>query len=133
MEGYETGVRNGPGEPTLPNVDMYYREFKAVPNATRTSEPSTLSRWPRLSRELISNLSQLFNLPRLELKKWVQKILIRADIRIGGGRPWDITVHNDRFYARVLRLGSLGLGESYMDGVVGLPRAGPIFFQDSQR
>jgi cyclopropane-fatty-acyl-phospholipid synthase len=48
-------------------------------------------------------------------RRIVTGILARADVRIGGDRPWDLTVHNDRFYARALR-GSLGVGESYMDG-----------------
>jgi len=34
---------------------------------------------------------------------------------IDGGRPWDIMVHDDRFYQRLLTDGSLGMGESYMD------------------
>ena len=39
-----------------------------------------------------------------------------ADVKIGGDRSWDIVVHDDKFYGRVLSHGSLGLGESYMDG-----------------
>src|SRR5258708_1774734 len=39
-----------------------------------------------------------------------------ADVIIGGSRPWDIRVHRDRFYRRMLAGGSLALGESYMDG-----------------
>ncbi len=46
----------------------------------------------------------------------LEGLLEKADIRIGGGRPGDLIVHNDRVYARILRQGSLGLGESYMDG-----------------
>jgi len=46
----------------------------------------------------------------------VQGLLAEADVRVGGQRPWDIQVHDARFYARVLSHGSLGLGESYMDG-----------------
>ena len=38
-----------------------------------------------------------------------------ADVLINGARPWDIVVHDERFYRRVLADGSLGLGESYMD------------------
>ncbi|MBI2427056.1 MAG: cyclopropane fatty acyl phospholipid synthase [Candidatus Kerfeldbacteria bacterium] len=49
-------------------------------------------------------------------KDTVQHLLALADIRIGGDRPWDIAVHDERFYERVLAHGSLGLGESYMDG-----------------
>ena len=38
-----------------------------------------------------------------------------ADVLINGARPWDIVVHDERFFRRVLADGSLGLGESYMD------------------
>jgi cyclopropane-fatty-acyl-phospholipid synthase len=38
-----------------------------------------------------------------------------GDIQIGGSRPWDIQVHDDRFFKRVLREDALGLGESYME------------------
>lgn len=44
------------------------------------------------------------------------KLLTQADITINGSRPWDIIVHNPKLYQRVLQEGSLGLGESYMDG-----------------
>jgi cyclopropane-fatty-acyl-phospholipid synthase len=50
------------------------------------------------------------------LKRRAEAILAPADIRIGGDRPWDIVVHHQEFYPRVFREGSLGLGESYMDG-----------------
>lgn len=49
-------------------------------------------------------------------KQTLTKLLSLADIEIGGSNPWDIQVHDDRFYGRVLGDGSLGLGESYMDG-----------------
>jgi cyclopropane-fatty-acyl-phospholipid synthase len=39
-----------------------------------------------------------------------------ADVEINGRRPWDLQVHNDAVFSRVLSRGSLGLGESYMDG-----------------
>lgn len=42
-------------------------------------------------------------------------LLSTVDIRINGDRPWDIRVHDPRLYKRVLRDGSLGLGEAYMD------------------
>jgi cyclopropane-fatty-acyl-phospholipid synthase len=44
------------------------------------------------------------------------KLLGLADIRINGARPWDIQVHDRRFFSRVLASGTLGFGESYMDG-----------------
>jgi len=46
----------------------------------------------------------------------IKNSLADADITINGSRPWDIQVHNDKLYSRVLRQGSLGLGEAYMDG-----------------
>ncbi len=49
-------------------------------------------------------------------KKTVEELIAPGDIRINGSRDWDIQVHNERFYSRVLSDGSLGLGESYMDG-----------------
>jgi cyclopropane-fatty-acyl-phospholipid synthase len=44
------------------------------------------------------------------------KLLAVADIQIDGPRPWDIQVHDARFFGRVLASGTLGFGESYMDG-----------------
>ncbi len=49
-------------------------------------------------------------------KKIANNLLQKADIHINGDRPWDMIVHNEDLYKRVLTQGSLGLGESYMDG-----------------
>jgi cyclopropane-fatty-acyl-phospholipid synthase len=46
----------------------------------------------------------------------IEKMFSKADIRIGGDRPFDIRVHNDDFYGRVIRDGQLGIGEAYVDG-----------------
>jgi len=46
----------------------------------------------------------------------VRGLLDLADVQINGSRPWDMQVHDDRLYDRVLRSSSLGLGEAYMDG-----------------
>ncbi|PKX82235.1 cyclopropane-fatty-acyl-phospholipid synthase [Pectobacterium peruviense] len=46
----------------------------------------------------------------------MQDALAAADIAINGTRPFDIHVTHPGFFKRVLREGSLGLGESYMDG-----------------
>ena len=43
-------------------------------------------------------------------------LLESADIKINGERPWDLQVLNSGFYQRVFSVGSLALGESYMDG-----------------
>jgi len=44
-------------------------------------------------------------------------LLENAGIMVGGKKPQDITVHDDKFYERIFGQGSLGLGESYMDGL----------------
>ncbi|MBW2100748.1 MAG: cyclopropane fatty acyl phospholipid synthase [Deltaproteobacteria bacterium] len=45
-----------------------------------------------------------------------ERLLSLADIKISGDRPWDLQVHNDKLYVRLFAEGSLGFGESYMDG-----------------
>jgi cyclopropane-fatty-acyl-phospholipid synthase len=52
----------------------------------------------------------------------VASLLARADVRLGGDRPWDLQVHDPRLFARLLAHGSLGLGEAYMDGWWEAPR-----------
>ncbi len=37
-------------------------------------------------------------------------------MEVGGSNAWDIQVHDQRFYDRIIRDTTLGLGESYMDG-----------------
>ena len=46
----------------------------------------------------------------------VRELLAEAEVNVDGNQPWDIRVHDQRFYRRVLAQGSLGLGESYMEG-----------------
>jgi cyclopropane-fatty-acyl-phospholipid synthase len=46
----------------------------------------------------------------------VAALLNLADITVNGGRPWDMQVHDRRVFTRILREGSLGLGEAYLDG-----------------
>lgn len=53
---------------------------------------------------------------RGQLESRVRRLLDSTGIRVNGDGPVDIQVHDPRFYARVLSRGSLGLGESYMDG-----------------
>jgi cyclopropane-fatty-acyl-phospholipid synthase len=49
-------------------------------------------------------------------QKMVTNLFASANIQIGGARPWDIRVHDKRFFKRVLSGGTLGFGEAYMDG-----------------
>lgn len=48
--------------------------------------------------------------------KKVADLFRLAEIEIGGNSPWDLQVHDDRFYGRLLSGGSLAAGETYMDG-----------------
>ena len=49
-------------------------------------------------------------------KRIVETLLKHADIKINGTRPFDIQVHDERFYGRALKHQGLGVGESYMEG-----------------
>lgn len=49
------------------------------------------------------------------IKTRMANLLSLADIEIDGSRPWDLRVHDDRFYRRVWVDGSVGLGDAYMD------------------
>jgi len=55
-------------------------------------------------------------MPQERFQQRVVDLLAEAGIAVDGTRPWDIHVHDPHFYARVLAHGSLGLGESYMEG-----------------
>jgi len=55
--------------------------------------------------------------PRCRLvQESVREMLSAADISVDGTHPWDLQVHDDRFYPRLMADGTLGLGESYMEG-----------------
>ncbi len=49
-------------------------------------------------------------------KALVADILRNSGCELNGTRPWDLSVRDERFYARLVGDGSLGLGESYVDG-----------------
>ncbi len=51
-----------------------------------------------------------------KFKSFITDLLAQIDIEVGGSRPWDIQVHDDRLFSRVMTQGTLGLGEAYMDG-----------------
>jgi cyclopropane-fatty-acyl-phospholipid synthase len=51
-----------------------------------------------------------------DARRMVTDLLHEAGVTVGGSEPCDIQVHDERLYDRVLSEGSIGLGESYMDG-----------------
>ena len=48
--------------------------------------------------------------------KLLAELLRGADVVLDGDRPWDMVVRDPRMARRILAQGSLGAGESYMDG-----------------
>ena len=52
----------------------------------------------------------------LRAQQAVEHLLKGTGVAINGSNPWDIHVKNERLFGRVIREGSLGLGEAYMDG-----------------
>jgi cyclopropane-fatty-acyl-phospholipid synthase len=67
--------------------------------------------------------------PRFTARAIVGGLLAHAGVTINGGRPWDIRVHDDRVYRRLLLSGSLALGESYMDGAWDCADLGELIFR----
>lgn len=59
----------------------------------------------------------------------LQTLLSDADVRIDGSRAWDMQVNDTRLPSRVLARGSLGLGESYMDGWWDAPSLDGLLFR----
>ncbi len=49
-------------------------------------------------------------------KQAIEHLLKPTGVTLGGNNPWDIQVHNEKLFDRILSQGSLGFGESYMDG-----------------
>ncbi len=50
------------------------------------------------------------------VKKRCIDLFSKAGVEVGGKNPWDICVHDERFYLKLLIHGSIALGESYVDG-----------------
>jgi cyclopropane-fatty-acyl-phospholipid synthase len=46
----------------------------------------------------------------------IRDLLAAAGVEVGGSKPWDLQVRDERMFGRVLRDGSLGAGEAFMEG-----------------
>lgn len=55
-------------------------------------------------------------LPDSRARRVLESLLEGSGITMNGDAPWDPQIFNPDFCSRILRQGSLGLGESYMDG-----------------
>lgn len=49
--------------------------------------------------------------------RFLERLAGEGGVIFNGDRPWDIRVHDPDVYRRILRQGSLGFGEAYMDGL----------------
>ena len=56
------------------------------------------------------------SLGAVKYERRAQQLLAPADIRLNSSRPWDMKIHHPQTLERILLTGSMGLGESYMDG-----------------
>ena len=62
-------------------------------------------------------------------KEKIRQLLSLADIKVNGPDPWDLQVHDDRFYQRALSHASVGVGESYIDGWWDVPWLDEFFYR----
>ncbi len=53
---------------------------------------------------------------KIQSEELVKSMLNMAGIEVNGQKDTDLQVHNPEFYNRIIRDGSFGFGESYMDG-----------------
>jgi cyclopropane-fatty-acyl-phospholipid synthase len=52
----------------------------------------------------------------MSAEAFFRDLLAKADVTIDGDRPWDLQVSDSRTYTRMLRSGTIGFGEAFMDG-----------------
>ncbi|MCE3026082.1 cyclopropane fatty acyl phospholipid synthase [Salinicola sp. DM10] len=55
-------------------------------------------------------------LPDTRARHTIEKMLEGSGVTLNGSQPWDIRVHHPDLFARIVRQGSIGFGEAYMDG-----------------
>ncbi|WP_038038489.1 cyclopropane fatty acyl phospholipid synthase [Thioalkalivibrio sp. AKL10] len=65
----------------------------------------------------------------MSARQQVTQLLRSADVEVGGERPWDVQVHDERLYRRILAEGSLGAGEAYMESWWDTERLDELFFR----
>jgi cyclopropane-fatty-acyl-phospholipid synthase len=65
--------------------------------------------------------------PEKKTHQFAADLLAKADIEIGGSRPWDIQFYADGVPEAALARGNLGFGEAYMDGAWDAPALDQFF------
>ena len=69
------------------------------------------------------------NTSGLEPPGVLRDLAMQCGVKFNGDSPWDIQVHSDEVYQRILSKGSLGFGESYMDGLWDCLRLDQLFYR----
>jgi len=59
----------------------------------------------------------------------LESLLSNAGVALNGSNPWDVRVHDAEFAQRILAHGTLGVGESYMDGQWDCDRLDEMLFR----
>lgn len=80
-----------------------------------------------MSQVFRANSSASHLSPESSLHRLMVDLLERADIRIGGSRPWDMQINALGVPERIFAQGNLGLGEAYMDGAWEVERLDEFF------
>ncbi len=62
-------------------------------------------------------------------RRQAESLLQSAGIEVDGRNAWDISVHDDRLFQRMLSKGNLGFGEAYMDGWWDCDALDQLFFR----
>ncbi len=63
------------------------------------------------------------------IRSFIEDLLGKADIHVNGTLPWDMKIHHESVFSRIFSHGSLGLGESYMDGLWDCDRLDECMFK----
>ena len=88
------------------------RQAAPTPNAPAAARAALYScaETPQAARSVATRMANA------KFREQAERLLARAEVAVNGQAPWDMQVHDERLFPRVFAEGSLGFGESYMDG-----------------
>jgi len=70
-----------------------------------------------MNTSVLTSAVQALSGARTDYERMVREIFAEAKVPIGGSEPYAVRVHDNAFYRRFLAEGTLGLGETYMEGL----------------
>src|SRR5262249_46189950 len=70
-----------------------------------------------------------FKIRWIEMEQLFKKFFTDIGITINGNQPYDIQIHDDRTFSKVLKSQSIGAGESYMDKWWDCEQLDELFFR----